>query len=98
MSEDIRISFPYLWPVGLAGLVAPERVLVAGRWESAPIKRAARRANSEGRLIDLTYGRACKWVLFLDSGHLVLASAPMPVTSLPDREIDQLILRKFGED
>jgi regulator of extracellular matrix RemA (YlzA/DUF370 family) len=49
-------------------------VVAAGRWDSAPIRRAARKAKSDGRLIDLTYGHACKWVLFLDSGHLVLAT------------------------
>lgn len=91
-------SVPYLWPVGMAGLVAPERVLVAARWESAPIKRAARQAKAEGRLIDLTYGQACKWVLFLDSGHLVLACVPMPVTVMDDQDFDQLVLKRYGEE
>lgn len=83
---------PYLWPVGQGGLVAPDRVLAAGRWESAPIRRAARRAKSENRLIDLTYGYACKWVLFLDSGYLVLATEPVPVAAveIPDKELLKL--------
>lgn len=98
MSNKNSHSVPYLWPVGIAGLVAPERVIVAGRWESAPIRRAAHKAKTEGRLIDLTYGRACKWVLFLDSGHLVLAAVPMPVAILDDEEYDQYILRKYGEE
>lgn len=97
MSKEHPRTVPYLWPVGMAGFVAPERVIVAGRWESAPIRRAVRKANLEGRLIDLTYGRACKWVLFLDSGHLVLAAVPMPVAVLDDREFDQFILQKYGE-
>jgi regulator of extracellular matrix RemA (YlzA/DUF370 family) len=97
MSKEHPHMVPYLWPVGMAGLVAPERVVVAGRWESAPIKRAVRKAKMEGRLIDLTYGKACKWVLFLDSGHLVLAAVPMPVAVLDDGEFDQHLLEKYGE-
>lgn len=72
---------PYLWPVGKGGMVAPERIVAAGRWDSAPIRRAARQAAEQGKLIDLTYGRACVWVLFLDSGHLALATDPMPVAA-----------------
>lgn len=85
--NDAR-RYPYLWSVGAAGVVAPQRVLAAGRWASAPIRRAARRAQAEGRLIDLTYGQACKWVLFLDSGHLVLATEPMPLGCLDMPEMD----------
>lgn len=98
MSKNHPHSIPYLWPVGIAGLVAPERVIVAGRWESAPIKRAVRKARAEERLIDLTYGRACKWVLFLDSGHVVLTAVPMPVTVLDDEQIDEHTLYVHGEE
>ena len=63
-----------LWEAGLGGMVAANRVIAIGRWSSAPMRRAARNARQEGRLIDLTYGRACKWILFLDSGHIVLAT------------------------
>lgn len=62
-----------LVPVGAGGLVSAERIVAAGRHDSAPIRRAVRRARNEGRLIDLTFGHACHWVLFLDTGHLVLA-------------------------
>lgn len=97
MSTERKHRVPYLWPVGLAGLVAPERVIVAGRWDSAPIKRAARKARAEDRLIDLTFGRACKWVIFLDSGHLVLVAVPMPVAALGLDELDEQILKTHGE-
>jgi regulator of extracellular matrix RemA (YlzA/DUF370 family) len=55
-------------------MIAPDRVVAAGRWESAPVRRAARKAKGEGRLIDLTYGHACQWVFFMDSGHVVLGT------------------------
>lgn len=98
MSKERKHLVPYLWPVGIAGLIAPDRVIVAGRWDSAPIKRAVRRARDEGRLIDLTFGKACKWVIFLDSGHLVLATVPMPVAVLEDEGFEEYILRIHGEE
>ena len=60
--------------IGPAGSVARQRVVAVARWDSAPIRRAAQQARKEGRLIDLTYGRACRWVFFLDSGHVVLGT------------------------
>ena len=64
----------YLLWAGPGGQVARARIVAVGRWESAPIRRAVRQARREGRLIDLTYGHACAWVIYLDSGHLVLAT------------------------
>lgn len=63
-----------LMDVDIGGSVAWRRVVAVGRFDSTPIRRAVNQARKEGRLIDLTYGRACKLVLFLDSGHVVLAS------------------------
>lgn len=60
--------------IGPGGNVARKRVVAVGRFDSAPIRRAANLARKEGRLIDLTFGQACKWVFFLDSGHVVLAT------------------------
>jgi len=82
MTQTHTTHQPYLWPVGQGGMVAPERVVAVGRWDSAPIRRAARKAKAEGKLIDLTFGKACLWVLFLDSGHLILACSPMPVATI----------------
>ncbi len=56
------------------GRIPRHRVVAVGRWDSAPIRRAVRRAKSEGRLIDLTYGHACRWVYFLDTGHVALGA------------------------
>lgn len=60
--------------VDIGGSVAWRRIVATGRFDSTPVRRAVKQARKEGRLIDLTYGRACKLVLFLDSGHVVLAS------------------------
>lgn len=88
MDKRYPVKSPYLWPVGDGGMVQPERVVAVGRWSSAPIRRAARQAKLEGSLIDLTYGKACKWVLYLDSGHLVLASHPVPMAIVESMEED----------
>jgi regulator of extracellular matrix RemA (YlzA/DUF370 family) len=76
------------WEAGPGGLVAPGRIVAVGRWESAPIRRAVRKAKAEGRLIDLTYGHACKWVLFMDSGHVVLGTEAVPGTASDDVKMD----------
>ncbi|MBX3038617.1 MAG: DUF370 domain-containing protein [Anaerolineales bacterium] len=60
--------------IGPAGRVSRKRILAVASFASAPIRRAVTFARKEGNLIDLTYGRACKWVFFLDSGHVVLAT------------------------
>lgn len=63
-----------LVPVGFKGGVAAGRIVAIANPKSAPIKRMVRGAGQEGVLIDLTYGRRRKTVIFLDSGHLVLAA------------------------
>jgi regulator of extracellular matrix RemA (YlzA/DUF370 family) len=60
--------------VGKGGQIASNRLIAVGRWDSAPIRRAARLAKAEGRLIDLTYGQACMWVFFIDSGQIILGT------------------------
>lgn len=80
--ETSDLLRPYLWPVGRAGMVDPGRVVAVGLYRSAPIRRAAQTARSQGKLIDLTGGALCRWVLFLDSGHVALASDPMPVAAV----------------
>lgn len=97
MKEKTWSKRPYLWPVGAGGMIAPERVVAVGRYDSAPIRRAARIAGQQGRLINLTYGHACIWVIFLDSGHLALASDPMPVAAVDDDALDQYLIDHYSE-
>ena len=60
--------------VGPGGRVHFKRIIAIGRWKSEPIRRASRNAKKDGLLIDLTYGYACRWVFFMDSGHVVLGT------------------------
>ena len=60
--------------VGSGGSIAGGRVVAIGRWDSSPVRREVRRARTEGKLIDLTYGHACRWVFFMDTGHVVLGT------------------------
>jgi regulator of extracellular matrix RemA (YlzA/DUF370 family) len=65
------------WPggqpvsVGFGGAVAGDRIVALANPESAPIQRAVYQAREEGRLIDLTFGRRIRAVLFMDSGHVI---------------------------
>jgi len=93
MNTYTKQPYPNLLPVGSAGFVASNRVIVVGRWDSAPIKRAVQNARSKDMVIDLTFGQACKWVLFLDSGHLVLAGIPISPTIF-DNKILQIVSTK----
>ena len=42
--------------------------------DSAPIKRIIQDAKQKGNLVDATYGRRCKAVLFTDSDHIILSA------------------------
>lgn len=80
-----------LWNTGPGGgLIARERIIAVGRWDSAPLRRAAQVARAENRLIDLTFGYACQSVIFMDSGHIVLTPStylypePIPFEATAD--------------
>jgi regulator of extracellular matrix RemA (YlzA/DUF370 family) len=60
-------------------MVAATRVIAVVSPESSPIKRAIRESEDKGLLINATYGRRTRAVIFMDSEHVVL-SAIMPET------------------
>ena len=97
-SELDRIRIPYLWPLDGGGFISPDRLVAAGKYQSAPIRRAAKTAKNENKLIDLTFGKACHWVLFMDSGHVILCSAPMPVAMVDDPQFTDFIIQSHGEE
>jgi regulator of extracellular matrix RemA (YlzA/DUF370 family) len=62
-----------LMPVGDKGVIAVNRIIAIASPNSAPIKRVVNRAREEGLVINMTYGWKIEAVIFLDSGHIVLA-------------------------
>jgi len=67
--------------VGFGNILAMNRVIAISAPNSAPTKRTIQEARNKGVLIDMTNGRRTKAVVFLDSGHVVLAAlAPETIT------------------
>ena len=65
--------------IGFGNVVAANRLIAVVSPDSAPIKRIVQEAKQKGNLVDATYGRRCKAVLFTDSDHIIL-SAVSPET------------------
>ena len=67
--------------VGFGNILAMNRVIAIAAPNSAPTKRTIQEARNKGVLIDMTNGRRTKAVIFVDSGHVVLAAlAPETIT------------------
>ena len=67
--------------VGFGNILAMNRVIAIAAPNSAPIKRTIQEARNKSLLIDMTNGRRTKAVIFIDSGHVVLAAlAPETIT------------------
>ena len=65
--------------IGFCNVVAANRLVAVVSPDSAPIKRIVQESKQKGNLVDATYGRRCKAVLFTDSDHIIL-SAVSPET------------------
>ncbi len=67
--------------VGFGNILSMNRVIAIAAPNSAPTKRTIQEARSKSLLIDMTNGRRTKAVIFMDSGHVVLAAlAPETIT------------------
>ena len=62
--------------IGFGNLAAAERIVALISPESSPIKRVVQEARERGHLIDASFGRKTKTVLFTDSGHVILSALP----------------------
>lgn len=71
---DIRLI-----SIGFGNIVSAQRIVAIVSPDSAPIKRIIGEARDRGVLIDATYGRRTRAVLFTDSDHVIL-SAIQPET------------------
>ncbi len=60
--------------IGFGNLIAAERIVSIVSPDSAPIKRMVQDARDKGRLIDASYGRKSRAVIFTDSDHIVLSA------------------------
>jgi len=59
--------------IGFGNIVAMNRVIAMASPNSAPTKRIIQEGRNKGLLIDMTNGRRTKVVIFIDSGHILLA-------------------------
>ena len=60
--------------IGFGNVVVAGRLITVVSPDSAPIKRIIQDSKQKGNLIDATYGRRCKAVLFTDSDHIILSA------------------------
>jgi regulator of extracellular matrix RemA (YlzA/DUF370 family) len=60
--------------IGFGNIVAMNRVVAIASPNSAPTKRTIQENRTKGLLIDMTSGRRTKAVIFIDSGHTILAA------------------------
>lgn len=65
--------------IGFGNIVSANRIVAIVSPESAPIKRMIGEARDRGVLVDATYGRRTRAVIFTDSDHVIL-SAVQPET------------------
>ncbi len=73
------MSSSFMVNIGFGSIVSASRIIAIVSPESAPIKRVINDARERGVLIDATYGRRTRAVIFIDSGQVVL-SALQPET------------------
>lgn len=67
--------------IGFGNILAMNRVIAMASPNSAPTKRTIQEGRNKGHLIDMTNGRRTKAVIFIDSGHVLLAAlAPETIT------------------
>ena len=65
--------------IGFGNMVSADRLVAVISPDSNPVKRMIKEARDQGRLIDASYGRSTRAVLFTDSDHVIL-SALQPET------------------
>ena len=59
--------------IGFGNMVSASRLVAIVSPESAPIRRIIAKAKESNMLIDATYGRRSRSVLFTDSDHINLS-------------------------
>ena len=67
--------------IGFGNLVSAERIVSIVSPESAPIKRMIQDVRDRGLLIDASFGRSTRSVIFSDCGYVILSSISPEVLS-----------------
>jgi regulator of extracellular matrix RemA (YlzA/DUF370 family) len=77
--------------IGFGNMVSADRLVAIVSPESAPIKRIIQEAKERGMLIDATYGRRTRAVIFTDSDHIILSAVQPETVShrLNDKDLDK---------
>ncbi len=65
--------------IGFGNTVPIDRVIAIVKRDTAPIRRLIREGQDKGAVIDATFGRETRGVIFMDNGNIVL-SAVGPTT------------------
>lgn len=60
--------------IGFGNIVSINKIVAIVSPESAPIKRIIQEARKKGMLIDATYGRRTRAVIFTDSEYIILCA------------------------
>jgi len=85
--------------IGFSNILAMNRVIAIASPNSAPIKRAFQEGRDKSLLIDMTSGRRTKAVIFIDSGHIVLAAlAPETIAGRLQASRGDTVLRLEQSD
>ncbi len=73
--------------IGFGNIISSNRLVAIVSPESAPIKRIIQDARDSGKLVDATYGRRTRAVLFMDSEHIILSAIqPETIASRLDKD------------
>lgn len=84
--------------VGFGNVVLSERIITIVSPESAPIKRAIQEARDRSMLIDATYGRRTRAVIFADSGHVILSAVQPETVAHRIELVDQSDIKEGDKD
>ncbi len=85
--------------IGFSNILAMNRVIAMASPNSAPTKRTIQEGRNKGLLIDMTNGRRTKVVIFIDSGHIILAAlAPETIAGRRQASRTSSVLRPEQSD
>ncbi len=60
--------------IGFGNYISANKLISVTSPDSAPIKRAVQVSRDKGLLIDASFGRSTKSVIFMENGYIVLSA------------------------